>query len=140
MFDCPSDIYVNTVNCVGVSGKGVALECKKRFPNMFLQYRKDCQDGKVYPGSIFSYIDNGQQIINFATKNHWRNPSEYRWIDDGLRRFAQFLCGFQNDIVVSMPSIGCGNGGLDWSIVKPMIIDSIGNLGHRLYIYEPRSF
>lgn len=140
LLESGADILVNTVNCNGVMGKGIALQFKKKFPNMFVQYKDDCKMGKLEPGGIYVYHDQEQHIINFATKKNWWEPSEYKWIDDGLSNLKWFLDDYGKELSISIPALGCANGGLDWAIVKPMIQDSLGNLPHRLYIYEPHRF
>lgn len=139
MFDVESIIKVNTTNCVGVMGKGVALEFKKRNPKMFLEYKKSCNEGFHFPGSISVYNSDCKKyfIINFFTKNHWKNPSEYEWIESGLKELKEllYICG-SNDII-TIPPLGCGNGGLDWKIVKEMIIKYLSNLNIKIIVFEP---
>lgn len=134
MFDRGYDYRVNTVNCVGVMGKGIALEFKKRYPDMFQEYRNLCKQGKIWPGILHIYKD----IINFPTKKHWRNPSEYSWIKDGLLALKQYLSNnCQKETRVAMPPLGCANGGLDWSIVKGMITEHLHDVDASIDIYEP---
>jgi O-acetyl-ADP-ribose deacetylase (regulator of RNase III) len=139
-FDQEFDIRVNTVNCVGVMGKGIALEFKKRYPRMHYAYTQLCRGGVLKPGNLHIWCkpQEGEWIINFVTKNHWRNPSRYEWIQEGLLALHRYLkpYGLQT---VSLPALGCGNGGLDWGEVKPMIVDALSDLDAVVYVYPPES-
>ena len=95
MFAFPSEAIVNTVNCVGVMGKGVALEFKRRWPDNFRAYRKLCESGGLRPGKVFVYEqadlfggDGRRYLVNFPTKDHWRDPSRIEWIEAGLDDFS----------------------------------------------------
>ncbi len=120
--DC--DALVNTVNTVGVMGKGVALQFKQAFPDNFRQYERACRAGEVQIGRMFvvrtSTLGNPRYIINFPTKRHWRQPSRLADIAAGLPDLvAQITAlGVQS---VALPPLGCGSGGLDWSDVRPLI-------------------
>lgn len=140
-FDFDADIMVNTVNCVGVMGKGVALSFKNRFPDMFEDYAKKCRAGIIRPGQPSVWIQSDMiskevEIVNFPTKDHWRDPSEYSYIDDGLRWFSEYLED-KNGKTVTLPALGCGNGGLDWNRVRPMIYDRLKNSTAEIYVFEP---
>ena len=118
------DAIVNTVNCVGVMGKGIALQFKNKWPDNFAQYQAACKAGEVRPGKMHVY-DAGAYaqphfIINFPTKDHWRGNSKLAFIQDGLQDLiAQVQAlGIRS---IAIPPLGCGNGGLDWADVKPMI-------------------
>lgn len=132
---------VNTVNVVGVMGKGIALAFKKAFPDNYLRYRAACQAGNVRTGELFVVPDSsllmGQRlIINFPTKKHWRAPSEYEYVELGLSRLQNFIK--DNQITsLAMPALGCGNGGLDWDKVKPMIVEALSGLECAISVYEP---
>ncbi len=118
------DAIVNTVNCVGVMGKGIALQFKNKWPDNFAQYQAACKTGKVRPGKMNVY-DAGAYaqphfIINFPTKDHWRGNSKLSFIEDGLQDLIAQVRAL--DIrSIAIPPLGCGNGGLDWQDVKPMI-------------------
>ena len=88
LFDSPAQVICNTVNCVGVMGRGIAREFKVRYPAMFSDYVKRCQRGEVRPGVPYLWEDDSVQILNFPTKRHWRNDSLLADIDDGLRYLA----------------------------------------------------
>lgn len=118
------DAIVNTVNCVGVMGKGIALQFKNKWPANFTAYAAACKAGQVRPGRMFVF-DSGALvkpnfIINFPTKDHWRGASEIEFIRDGL---VDLVAQVKRLRIRSMavPPLGCGNGGLDWAEVRPLI-------------------
>lgn len=120
-----AEALVNTVNCVGVMGKGIALQFKKAYPENYQYYRRACQSKKVKPGSMFIFNTNRltppRYLINFPTKRHWRNKSRLEDIRLGLNALVKEVkrLGIRS---IAIPPLGCGNGGLDWSEVKPLII------------------
>jgi len=119
IFDVPCTILVNPVNCVGVMGGGLALEFKKRYPNMYKIYQEDCKYNNIAIGKCSMFIvDNNLTIINFPTKLHWKNPSKYYYIAFGLRSLHSMLA--EGDIV-NIPALGCGLGGLKFEIVKELV-------------------
>ena len=134
-------VFVNTVNTVGVMGKGVALQFKDSFPHNYAVYVQACRNGELYPGKLLVVSDYSPRygektIVNFPTKIHWRNPSEYDFIEKGLVALREYMVA--NQVVsISIPPLGCGNGGLDWGRVKPMIIESLSNLETIIHVYEP---
>ncbi|MDR6943707.1 macro domain-containing protein [Mucilaginibacter pocheonensis] len=136
-----ADCLLNTVNTVGVMGKGVALAFKNAFPHNYLVYRnafaaKQLSIGKLLVVSDVNLLLGQKTIINFPTKTHWRLPSEYSYIVHGLNALKDFLT--ENDVrSVAMPALGCGNGGLDWEKVKPLIEDKLSDLGVHIRVYEP---
>ena len=141
-FDYDADIMVNTVNCVGVMGAGVALLFKNKFPEMFKDYSNACAKGEVQPGKPHVWKENNMfskvTIINFPTKMHWKNPSKYEYIEDGLIWLKKYLSGNKNS-TVTLPALGCGHGGLDWKIVRNMITKYLGNLKANILVFEPES-
>lgn len=137
LFDVYSDIRVNTVNCVGVMGAGVAREFKQRYPAMFAEYAKRCRRQEVKPGCPFVWTSGGTTIINFPTKNHWRRPSQYDYIENGLVWLSAYLS--QNpDASIAVPPLGCGNGGLHWPTVLTMITDTLDGLDNEILVFQPR--
>ena len=137
MFSEKADYLINTVNCNGVMGKGVALEFKKRWPAMFRHYKEKCKKGQVAPGSVHYYVDDPRQIIvNVATKKNWWEPSHIGWIVSILNKLKNDL-SFKPDIKVVMPPLGCGNGGLDWKTVKAIIEKELSGLECEVVVYEP---
>lgn len=141
-FDYDADIRINTVNCVGVMGAGVALLFKNKYPDMFKEYHKACQNKEVQPGKPHVWQDNDifskTTIINFPTKVHWKNPSEYEYIEKGLKWLKKYLSDKDNS-TLTLPALGCGHGGLDWEIVKSLIIMYLGGLGAKILVFEPSS-
>jgi len=139
IFDADVDIRVNTVNCVGAMGAGVALAFKTRYPEMFREYKKACKDGRIHPGKIHVWKQlDGTWIINFPTKRHWREPSRYEDIEAGLADLRSYLQE-QGHVSIAMPALGCGHGGLDWDRVKDLITDALGDLDAEILLYEPSS-
>jgi O-acetyl-ADP-ribose deacetylase (regulator of RNase III) len=141
LLNADSEALVNTVNTVGVMGKGIALQFKQAFPDNFKEYKKACDKGMVTPGKMFIFenhsLSNPKYIINFPTKRHWKSKSKMQDIIDGLKAFKEDLIHLKIKSV-SLPPLGCGNGGLNWSEVKPLIVSALADL-HDLdiYIYEP---
>lgn len=135
-----AEAYVNTVNTVGVMGKGIALQFKQAFPDVYKQYAKDCKSGNVQVGKMHVVPVHGlaspKYVINFPTKEHWRNPSTLEYILDGLQDLVQVIQEL-NIQSIALPPLGCGNGGLDWSIVRPYIIEALEPLSIDIYLYEP---
>lgn len=134
-----TDAIINTVNCVGIMGKGIALQFKERFPENYDQYAIKCRTGEIKIGKSFVYpIPNSKKyIINFPTKNHWRNPSKLEYIDKGLDDLLKIIKEY-NLTSVTMPALGCGNGNLDWNLVKPLIEKKLSHLKNiEFVVYEP---
>ena len=137
LFESPAAAWVNTVNCVGVMGKGVAQEFKKRFPAMFEDYRERCDHKVVRLGEPYLYRDaSGRLIVNFPTKDHWRSPSRLADIERGLDWFAAHAAEW-GLTTVSMPPLGCGNGGLEWAEVGPLIWRKLHALPIDVEVYAP---
>ena len=137
MFEQPADARVNTVNCVGVMGKGIALEFKLRYPRMAREYRAACNRREIRPGDIWEWrADESFLIFNMATKNHWQDPSRYEWIAAGLLNLRQGIIT-SGALAITMPAPGCGLGGLDWRKVRPLVEMYLGDLPQRITCYEP---
>lgn len=143
LFDSNSEALVNAVNCVGVMGAGVAKHFKQRFSwNYFSRYQYECSTGLLDIGSVTIWKENiapGKYIylINFPTKKHWRDPSEYSYIYKGLKSLRNIVIGY--DIKsIAIPPLGCGLGGLDWDKVKLMIIAELDSIEDLIVeLYEP---
>lgn len=123
IFLAPAEALVNPVNCVGVMGKGLALQFKQRFPANFHAYREACRKGLVRPGKVFIFDTGGTSprfIINFPTKRHWRDRSRLEDIRAGLRDLAREVAS-RCISSVAIPPIGCGLGGLMRTEVFPLI-------------------
>jgi O-acetyl-ADP-ribose deacetylase (regulator of RNase III) len=120
LFNSTAQALVNTVNCVGVMGKGVALEFRRRFPSMFEVYRKVCEEGKLRPGQILPYRVGQPWILNLAVKDDWKQPSRLEWVEACLDRFATNYkkLGLSS---VAFPWIGAMNGGLPWEKVHSLM-------------------
>jgi O-acetyl-ADP-ribose deacetylase (regulator of RNase III)/uncharacterized protein YwgA len=133
MFKERADALVNTVNSVGVMGKGVALEFKRRWPENFEVYRKACAANEVAPGKMLVFdrgglvTDGPRYLVNFPTKTHWRSKSKLSYVEEGLDDLARVIRDYSISSLV-MPPPGCGNGGLDWADVKPLIEKKLGQL------------
>lgn len=145
IFDSGCHVLVNPVNCVGVMGKGLALRFKELFPQNFIEYKRNCTRGMIDIGTITANIDRTFNkkfnkpvlIVNFPTKKHWAQKSEYDYITAGLHSLCDFILS-NNINEIAIPAIGCGLGGLDWNTVKPMIINSLNNLDNvNILVYEP---
>lgn len=137
LFASQAQTLINTVNCVGVMGKGVAQEFKKRYPAMFKDYVSRCEDERVRIGEPYLYRDTtGVSILNFPTKRHWRSPSLMADIESGLDYLANHIetLGITS---IAMPPLGCGNGGLSWSEVGPLIYRKLGHLPIDIELYAP---
>ena len=115
------EALVNAVNCRGKMSRGVALAFKRKFPSMFLAYKRACDGGKLVVGSMHPWKNpGGGWVINFPTKDHWRQPSQLEWVVSGLEDLARVLRG--NGIrSVAIPALGCGLGGLLWYQVRAAI-------------------
>ncbi|ENR0228611.1 macro domain-containing protein [Enterobacter roggenkampii] len=142
-FDYDADIRINTVNCVGVMGTGVALAFKNKYPEMFKEYVRQCKAREIAPGkpSVWKKEDmfsKGIEIINFPTKDHWRNPSEYEYIENGLAWLSEYLSD-KEGLTITLPALGCGHGGLDWSNVKKLILKYLSEDKNNILVFEPES-
>lgn len=134
-----AEALVNTVNCVGVMGKGLARQVREAFPEVDRAYREDCLRGCYQPGGVRAYktMPGSFWIVNLATKNHWRHPSRIEWIRTGLKNLLDFIRQHQIKSV-AIPPIGCGNGGLDWAEVKPLILETFrGEEEVRVEVWGP---
>jgi O-acetyl-ADP-ribose deacetylase (regulator of RNase III) len=141
LLDARVEALVNTVNTVGVMGKGIALMFKERFPENFQAYAAACAAGKVRVGEMFVTagveLDGPRWIINFPTKQHWRHPSKLEWVQNGLVALKAVIREKQIQSI-AIPPLGCGNGGLDWAVVRPLIEATLNDLsGVEVLIFEP---
>lgn len=135
LMDSTAQTVVNTVNCVGVMGKGIAAEFKARFPAMFEAYQEICEQRLLEPGKLWLWKSAEQWVLNFPTKVHWRNPSRLEWIELGLQKFA---AEYQRRAIteISFPRLGCGNGNLDWDDVRPIMERYLSPLPITIYIHD----
>ena len=140
IFESKAEALVNTVNTVGVMGKGIALQFKRRYPANFAAYHKACSQQALDIGQLLIFQDHDQQgrrtIINFPTKRHWRQPSQYSYIEQGLEALKLAIAkhGLQS---IAIPPLGCGQGGLDWIKVRSMIANALGDTHADIMVYEP---
>ena len=138
LFESPAKVLVNTVNTEGVMGKGIALEFKNIYPEMFKEYRALCERGKLTIGSLHLYKTPHKWILNFPTKKSWRQPSRVEYIEQGLRTLLK-IYGEVGITSLAMPPLGCGNGQLDYeSQVKPLVEKYLGKLSLPTFIYQGR--
>lgn len=135
LFDSPCKVLVNTVNTVGVMGKGIAKEFKDIYPEMFDEYQSLCERGLIDIGDLWIYTTDHKRVLNFPTKKHWRSPSKPEYLEAGLQKFARI---YQEARIasVSFPMLGCGNGELDWeSQVKPLMERYLRPLPIKIFIH-----
>jgi O-acetyl-ADP-ribose deacetylase (regulator of RNase III) len=134
------DALVNTVNTVGVMGKGVALMFKEAFPENFKAYEAACKRKEIGLGTMFvteiEQFIGPRFIINFPTKKHWRNPSKMEWIEAGLEDLKRIIVDTGVNSI-AIPPLGSGNGGLNWRDVRQKIESTLGGLPIRVIVYEP---
>lgn len=135
------EALVNTVNTVGVMGKGIALMFKERFPKNMDAYARACKNGEVITGKMFvtatDELVGPQWVVNFPTKQHWRSKSKMEWIEEGLQDLRRFI-NEKKIKSIAIPPLGSGHGGLDWQDVKPKIIEALSNIeGVDIWVYEP---
>ncbi|UYQ92665.1 macro domain-containing protein [Chitinophaga horti] len=141
LLESKAEALVNTVNTEGVMGKGIALQFKQAFPNNYKIYQKACKNNELTVGKLLvteeeSLLAGNKIIINFPTKTSWRKPSEYSYINDGLLALVD-LIKERSIKSIAVPPLGAGNGGLEWTRVKEMLLEYLGPLECDIYIYEP---
>ena len=141
LLEADVEALVNTVNTVGVMGKGIALMFKERFPANMQAYALACKQKQVQTGHMFVTETGGlsgpKWIVNFPTKQHWRNPSKMEWVDEGLLDLKRFIR--ENQVrSIALPPLGSGNGGLQWEQVKPRIEQALADLDNvEVLVFEP---
>ena len=137
MFESKMTTLVNTVNCVGVMGKGIAQAVKKRHPQMFQDYVRRCRSNQVNLGEPYHYSDlTGVSIVNFPTKGHWKATTRVSDVRAGLKFFVDHVRQWEIESV-AFPPLGCGNGGLEWKQVGPLMYSSLKDLDIPVEIYAP---
>ncbi len=134
LFSSPAQVLVNTVNTVGVMGKGIALEFKKKYPDMFLRYKEQCDKHKLVIGKLMLWYEPDHWLLLFPTKEHWRNPSKIEYIEKGLMAFVRKYADY-NISSIAFPKLGCGNGELDWNDVRPLMEKYLKDLPIDVFIY-----
>lgn len=136
LFQSPARVLVNTVNTVGVMGKGIAKEFKFLFPEMFSKYRELCESQRLQIGNLFLYKTPNKWVLNFPTKKHWRQPAHPEYIEKGLQKLVSIYekTGIYS---VAMPLLGCGNGELDWPTqVQPIVEQYMKKLPIHVFVYH----
>ena len=141
LFDSSSQTIVNTVNCVGVMGKGIALEYKLRYPEMYEEYKNFCDRGQIEIGKLHLWeAQTGKKILNFPTKIHYSQPSKLIYIEKGLKKFVQNYSD-KGITSIAFPQLGSSLGGLDWETqVHPLMLkylDGLKNLEVEIFSYDP---
>lgn len=135
VMDSPAQTLVNTVNCVGVMGKGIAKAFKDRYPAMYATYKRICDQNLLEPGKLWLWQGPDHSVLNFPTKMHWRNPSKIEWIEMGLQKFVDSYES-RGITSISFPRLGCGNGGLDWDEVRPLMERYLAPLPIEILIHD----
>lgn len=142
ILEADTEAVINTVNCVGVMGRGIALQFKQAYPDNFQAYAKACDAERIRPGHMFIFstgqIVNPKYIINFPTKRHWKGKSRIEDINTGLIALVAEIrrLGIQS---IAIPPLGCGNGGLDWREVESRIHAVFAGLPEiRVLLFAPR--
>jgi O-acetyl-ADP-ribose deacetylase (regulator of RNase III) len=140
LLESDAEALVNAVNTVGVMGKGIALQFKEAFRHNFKIYQQACKNGDLTVGKLLVVRDTnllGEKIIiNFPTKTDWKYKSKIEYIEKGLQELQKVIIEYSIKSI-ALPPLGCGNGGLDWQAVKPLLIHYLGGLqGVEVIVYE----
>jgi O-acetyl-ADP-ribose deacetylase (regulator of RNase III) len=136
LFQSPARVLVNTVNVVGVMGKGIAKDFKYFFPEMFREYQLRCENKTIDIGKLYLYRGQHKWVLNFPTKKHWRQPSKPEYVEAGLKAF---VVGYARNGITSIafPRLGCGNGELDWEEqVRPLMEKHLGRLPIDVFVHH----
>ena len=141
IFEENCEALVNAVNCVGIMGRGLALQFKKSYPDNFKAYRVACAERKVKPGQVFVFethrITNPKYIFNFPTKRHWRDQSRIEDIQSGLSSLAKEI-SYLNISSIALPALGAGLGGLNWDAVRDSIEEELSSLSETtIVVFNP---
>jgi len=139
IFNSKAETLVNTVNCVGAMGKGIALEFRRRYPNMFEEYKKACANNELKPGHIWQYNKGDVSILNFAIKNDWKYPSKIEWIEKCL---IEFNNNYSDWCVksVAFPWMGAMNGQIPFDKIRNLMIESLERINDveiEIYTFNP---
>ena len=138
LLQAPAQTLVNTVNTVGVMGKGIAKDFKAAFPDMYSEYRRLCELGRLRIGTLWLYKSPHKWVLNFPTKEDWRRPSKPEYVEKGLQKFVESY-QLQGITSIAFPALGCGNGGLDWETqVRPLMERHLGELPISIFLYPHR--
>lgn len=134
IFESSAQTIVNPVNCKGVMGAGLAKQFKERYPKMYQAYRNFCIAGLLKPSKLMLYKEQDHWILNFPTKNDWRDGSNIMYIESGLKKFVDTYAS-KGITSIAFPKIGCGLGGLDWSLVELVMKKYLDPLPIDVYVY-----
>ena len=144
IFKSGADAIVNPVNCVGVSGKGLALKFKEDFPVNFARYKAFCNAGRMAPGGLFftqeqmaGAPEGKVYIVNMATKRHWRDASQLEWVREGVNNLRQWAEEFKVKSI-ACPAIGAGLGQLEWRDVEEIIVNEFKNSAVEILLHPPK--
>ena len=139
MFNSDANYFVDPVNLMGTSGKGLALEVKRRYPKSERIYQAICKSGEFDIGDILQVpTDDNKFILFFPTKKHWKDPSEYEYIERGLDSLKYRCQDIPKNSIVAVPQLGCGLGGLKWDKVHDLIRQNLNNVRDvTFYVYGP---
>ena len=138
IFNTNCQTLVNTVNCIGVMGKGMALECKLRFPEMFIKYKDSCDKKLFKPGYLQIYKNSKPWILNFPTKIHWKDPSKIEYLEQGLKKFQDEYLN-KNISSIAFPLLGASLGGLSEELVYETMtkyLEPLKNIDIEIYEYD----
>lgn len=138
IFESSCQTLVNTVNCVGVMGKGIAFEYRHRFPAMYQAYARLCSQRSLKPGLLQLWNKTDPWILNFPTKNDWKHPSKLSYVEDGLRKFANTY-NSKGITSIAFPQLGTSAGGLEWRDVKGLMysyLQPLPNLDIEIYHFD----
>ena len=134
IFKSNAEALVNPVNTIGVMGSGLARQFKERYPEMFKDYKINCDQKNIKIGVLHIYRTINKLIINFPTKQDWKNNTKIEWIEEGLIYFAKNYKKLKIDSI-AFPKLGCGKGGLDWNLVRPLMEKYLKDLDLKIEIW-----
>lgn len=141
IFTTKCQTIVNTINCVGVMGAGIAYECRLRYPEMYQRYVELCNDGKIQIGKLWIYKAEDKWILNFPTKNHWKFESKIEYLEKGLSKFIETFKekGIES---IAFPILGASNGGIDPNVALEIMNKHLKNcdIEIEIYKYDPNAF
>jgi O-acetyl-ADP-ribose deacetylase (regulator of RNase III) len=135
LFASPAQTLVNTVNTVGVMGKGVAKSFREQYPSMYTEYRRLCDRGVLTVGKLHLWKGENRWVLNFPTKTTWRLPSKLDYIEAGLKTFVATYESM-GIVSASFPPLGCGNGNLNWSDVRPLMESYLNRINIPVYVHS----
>jgi O-acetyl-ADP-ribose deacetylase (regulator of RNase III) len=137
LFDSKCDALVNAVNCVGVMGAGIAYKFKEWYPDMYDEYYRICKLNNMKIGQMHVFRGNEKIIINFPTKTHWKYPSKPHFVSAGIKDLYKTIIR-EKITSIAIPALGCGKGGLNWPMIKSIIVEGLSDLDCYIELYEPQ--